>query len=230
MIIKERLNKTKWIMQQKYKKVSYSQEGEDFLLQRIFGEKDNGFYVDIGAHHPYRFSNTTNMYKRGWNGINIEPNPEGYKLIDKMRKRDINLNCACGLGDEKIKYYIFEESADNTCDSNLAQYYIDHGVKLCEKVEIPTVRLDKILDSYLPQGKTIDFLDVDVEGFEIEVFMSNNWDKYRPKIIMTEVDGLTVNIDELKNNKVISFLEQKDYYLVSKLFNTVILCDKKNPM
>ena len=43
---------------------SYSQEGEDMVLQRIFAQKEYGFYIDVGAHHPKRFSNTYLFYKR----------------------------------------------------------------------------------------------------------------------------------------------------------------------
>ena len=45
-----------------YLNISFSQEGEDLVLQRLIGIKSNGFYVDIGAHHPYRFSNTYKFY------------------------------------------------------------------------------------------------------------------------------------------------------------------------
>ena len=41
-----------------YSNLYWSQEGEDILLQRIFGNRNNGFYVDVGAHHSSKFSNT----------------------------------------------------------------------------------------------------------------------------------------------------------------------------
>ena len=55
---------------------SYSQEGEDMILRRFLAGQKDGFYVDVGAHHPVRFSNTYYFYKQGWAGINIEPNPD----------------------------------------------------------------------------------------------------------------------------------------------------------
>lgn len=56
-------------------KLSFSQEGEDMLLDRFFMNQKDGFYVDVGAHHPERFSNTNYYYLRGWRGINIEADP-----------------------------------------------------------------------------------------------------------------------------------------------------------
>ena len=53
--------------------LSFSQEGEDLILNRFLGKKEKGFYVDIGAHDPKRFSNTNIFYERGWTGINIDP-------------------------------------------------------------------------------------------------------------------------------------------------------------
>src|SRR5262249_32770188 len=70
---------------------SYSQEGEDMILNRIFGEKKSGFYVDVGAYHPKRFSNTYFFYKKGWRGINIDAMPGSMKPFNAKRNRDINV-------------------------------------------------------------------------------------------------------------------------------------------
>lgn len=77
---------------------SYSQEGEDLLLSRIFGDKKDGFYIDVGAHHPFRFSNTYLLYKRGWRGINIDAMPGSMKLFNRFRPRDINIECGVASG------------------------------------------------------------------------------------------------------------------------------------
>ena len=73
---------------------SYSQEGEDMVLRSFFEGKKNykGFYIDVGAHHPYRYSNTLYFYKKGWCGINIEPTPGAIKTFNFFRRRYININ------------------------------------------------------------------------------------------------------------------------------------------
>ena len=73
---------------------SFAQEGEDMILKRIFEGVRSGFYIDIGAFHPSKFSNTYYFYLRGWSGINIDPQPGVKSLFDKMRPRDINLELA----------------------------------------------------------------------------------------------------------------------------------------
>lgn len=75
----------------KFFEKSYSQEGEDLILKRFFSNKEKGFYIDIGAHHPKRFSNTYLFYSKGWNGINIDAMPGSMRLFNQIRKRDLNL-------------------------------------------------------------------------------------------------------------------------------------------
>lgn len=75
----------------RYLNKSFAQDGEDLFLMSYFSERKEGFYVDIGAHHPLRFSNTAWAYKIGWHGINVEPNIDAINLFHEYRKRDIEL-------------------------------------------------------------------------------------------------------------------------------------------
>ena len=151
-----------------FAKNSYSQEGEDMILNRIFDGRLSGFYVDVGAHHPRRFSNTFFFYKRGWSGINIEPNPEAIKSFKCDRARDINLQCGVSECEGTFEYYCFNEPALNTFDKSIVQSRLENTFyRLVKTDEIPVLRLDSILKRHLPVGREIDFLSVDVEGFDI---------------------------------------------------------------
>ena len=99
----------------------YSLEGEDMILARIFEGKRDGFYVDVGAHHPKRFSNTYYFYKLGWNGINIDAMPNSMKAFKKERPRDINLELAINETNEKLTYYAFNDSALNGFSKDLSE-------------------------------------------------------------------------------------------------------------
>lgn len=92
---------------------SYSQEGEDMILRRIFGNQKNGFYVDVGAHHPKRFSNTYYFYKKGWRGINIDAMPGSMKAFDKIRRRDVNIEKPISDQKQLLTYFAFNEPALN---------------------------------------------------------------------------------------------------------------------
>jgi hypothetical protein len=76
----------------KFKQTHYSQNGEDIILQSLFPREHTGFYVDVGAHHPYRISNTYLLHQQGWSGINIDPNPETIAFFNRARPKDININ------------------------------------------------------------------------------------------------------------------------------------------
>ena len=84
------------------------------ILSRLFSAKRIGFYVDVGAHHPFRFSKTYKFYKKGWSGINIEPNPEDFHLFSKQRNRDININAGVASKEDDISYFMFNEPDLNT--------------------------------------------------------------------------------------------------------------------
>lgn len=201
---------------------SYSQEGEDMILRRLFEYRninDGGFYVDVGAHHPQRFSNTYFYYKRNWKGINIDATPGSMKLFEETRERDINLEFAVSDKKELLTYYIFNEPALNSFDKELSlKRNLMKKYSIIEKKDIYTVRLDYILDNYLPINQEIDFLSIDVEGFDFQVLKSNNWEKYRPKVILIEL--LSKNIDDVINSKPYLFMKKLGYKYYAKTVGT----------
>ncbi len=198
--------------------LSWSQEGEDMVLRRIFGVKKKGFYVDVGAHHPKRFSNTYFFYRMGWSGINIEAMPGSIDLFNKLRPRDINLNIGIGCKETILDYFIFNEPAINSFDKRYSKK-ITHKTKyfLKEVIKIEVMRLDKILDVYLKK-KEIDFLNIDVEHLEFDVLKSNDWSKYRPKFVLVEI--LDRSLHDFDKHPIAKFMKKKNYLLYGKQVNT----------
>jgi FkbM family methyltransferase len=200
------------------------QEGENIILERIFCKKKKGFYVDVGAHHPIRFSNTLNLYQRGWNGINIEPNEETIKVFNKMRPRDINLNIAISTMKNSCVYYKFKEAALNTTDINILKMRERQGYKCIKKIDVQTQTLSQVLSKYCKINSAIDILKIDVEGKELDVLKSNNWKKFIPEIIICEI--INVDIVKMLNNSVYKFLKSKNYLLYCKLIQNVFFVHK----
>ncbi len=197
---------------------SYSQEGEDLVLARFFGNKKNGFYVDVGANHPKRYSNTYYFYKKGWSGINIDPLPESKKLFDKYRKRDINLNIGISDKPGKMKYYMFEESQLNTFSEKVKNERKKNGKKIISEIDVKLEKLSFVLDKYV-KNKEIDFLSIDTEGFDFNVLKSNDWDKYKPKVIIVEI--LNSKLEDFVNDKIYIFLKENGYEYFAKTGNSV---------
>jgi len=152
---------------------SYSQEGEDIILRRIFEKQKTGFYIDIGAHHPKRFSNTYYFYKKGWRGINIDAMPGNMKLFRKMRPRDINLEIPVSDKKRELTYYMFNEPALNSFSKTLSiERDRKEEYKIVDEIKIEILTLAEVLNAYLPSNTRIDFLSVDVEGLDFQVLAS----------------------------------------------------------
>lgn len=201
---------------------SYSQEGEDMILKGLFAQKDyKGFYVDVGAHHPVRFSNTRYFYKRGWKGINIEPTPSAMKAFHTFRKRDINLNIGIGSEKGKMKFFCFNEPALNSFSEEVSRklHAESSKYKIIQELDIAILPLSEVLDKHLPANTSIDFLNIDVEGLDYQVLQSNNWDKYKPKVILVEEH---TDVDQMSNSPIYLFLKEKGYRFFAKTHRTCI--------
>ncbi len=211
-----------------FKTLSYSQEGEDLIISRFFEGQPKGFFVDIGAHHPKRFSNTYLLYMKGWTGINIDPMPGIMNLFNKTRPNDINLEIGISAEDSELTYYIFNERALNTFSKREASIkaQIDPLKYFIVKEQvINTYPLSTILDRYLKNSShNIDLMSIDVEGLDLDVLISNDWIKYRPKLIL--VEELRTNIEMLfKNSEINKFLQSNNYSLYYRTYNTSFYID-----
>ena len=168
-------------------RLSFSQFGEDILLESLFGrKKKNGFYVDVGAFNPVRSSNTYLFYKKGWRGINIEANPKHFKLFLAARQKDINLNLAVSDSKSTVEFTC-DGSFSGIRDENYSSK--DSNRKTATTIKVETYTLKDILEKHLPKDMSIDFISIDCEGHDEKVVKSNDWQLYRPKAVLVEQHG-----------------------------------------
>jgi FkbM family methyltransferase len=202
---------------------SYSQEGEDLIVERMVSKR-SGFYVDVGCHHPFRFSNTYLFYKKGWNGIGIDALPGTNKLFRMWRPRDIIVEMGISNTPGLLTYYGFNEPALNTFDAELAdQRNGDKNYRLISKTAVRTDTLGAILKK-LNCPQEFDLLSVDVEGFDLIALRSLDWEHFHPKIIIAEcyLDGLR-NITE---DPIFLFLTKQGYFATAKSGHSTIFARK----
>lgn len=207
-----------------YGLTSYSQEGEDLILNRIFPLNKKGFYVDVGAHHPKRFSNTHFFYKRGWRGINIDAMPGSMNAFKKIRKKDINIEVPIFDDKKLLTFFAFNDPALNGFSKKISEErdkLKDYKIVFTKQIE--TTTLESVLDRNLPKDQHIDFLSIDVEGLDFNVLLSLNIEKYRPQIILIEI--VNICLDEIKNEPIYEFFMKHNYVLISKTANTVFFQD-----
>ena len=197
--------------------IHFSQDAEDIILEKWFSAKKNGFYVDVGAHHPVRFSNTYKYYCKGWSGINIDAMPGIMKLFDKIRPNDTNVETPISNNEEELNFYIFDESALNTFSEEEAEKS-KPKYKVVNIQKLKTKKLSEILDKHCSNNQKIDFFSIDTEGFDLKVLQSNNWDKYKPTILIIEfIDKKLLNILDSAIHRYIIAL---GYLLVAKTNNS----------
>jgi FkbM family methyltransferase len=204
----------------------YSQNGEDAVLVSFYEGKPNyrGFYVDIGAHHPVRFSNTQLFYERGWRGINIDATPGSMKAFNESRKNDINIEVGASDISGNAEYFSFEESALNSFDRALSEERIDHGWKLKEKIRVPVMPINDILEKYLPSNIThIDFITIDVEGLEFQILRSFDFHKYAPDYFLVEdLSNSDKDIADQAQGAIYRLLTNHGYVAIAKTQRTFI--------
>tara|TARA_Y100000768_G_C23785274_1_gene589981 strand:+ start:90 stop:788 length:699 start_codon:yes stop_codon:yes gene_type:complete len=199
------------------KKISYSFGGCDLLINYIFKNQSKGFYIDIGCQNPIANSNTYLLHKKGWTGMNIDLDQKNIDLFNLSRPNDINLCLALSSSNEiKNLYFYHEGSAVNSLSHELPNY----------KNDSPTIKKIKthIFNNVLEQYniKTIDYLNIDVEGHELEVLKGFNIKKYNPKVISIEYLDLSLKKLEFKNNKIENVLNSDIYkYFINHNYSFV---------
>ena len=206
-----------WVLY-RYTKQSYAQEGEDLILERIFEGQKTGFYIDVGAHHPLRFSNTFRLYKRGWQGINIDATPGSMEAFRLIRPRDINIEIAVGVRKSRKIFYQFNEPAINTFDKKLVENNRKVGYRVIATPTIEVIPLREIIKK-CRVSKVIDLLSIDVEGLDEAVLRSMDWSK-KPRVIIVEI--LNTNLDNIKRHPTYKFVASHGYKLFAKTANTLI--------
>jgi FkbM family methyltransferase len=164
--------------------ISYAQNFEDVMLERLFSGQEYGFYVDVGAWDPHLLSTTKHFHLRGWRGINIEPIESRCQLFREARPRDANLNVAIAAAPGETAFWICpDDDSRSTAERSMAEALRMQGLSISE-TRVPTRRLDEIFAEHAPAE--IDFLKIDVEGLEAEVIGTMSFERWRPRVLVVE--------------------------------------------
>jgi FkbM family methyltransferase len=214
--------KTLQLMQAGSLHVHFSQWGEDVVLWHYLMRQRDGFYVDVGAHHPHRLSNTALLHHyNGWTGINVEPDERLLAAFREIRPNDINLCCGVGAQNGVAQMGIFEDGAVNSFDKKAVELQVSQGgKKLNEWREVPIRTLKDILDTHIPPGRTVDLLNVDAEGWDLVVLKSNDWDRYKPAFIL--VEDHKMDLAQAAGNETFALLTGLGYRLIAQTLATSI--------
>ncbi len=164
--------------------ISYAQNFEDVMLFRALKYIAHGFYVDVGAFDPQVDSVTKAFYDLGWSGINIEPNPTCISKFHVQRPRDINLEIAIADQPGEASLQIVSNPGLSSLDKSIAQGHSTLGWQV-EEHEVKVSTLKEVFTQFCT-GRDIHFLKIDVEGLEKAVILGNDWQHFRPWVLVIE--------------------------------------------
>lgn len=198
--------------------VHFAQFGEDLIVcEHLLPRRATGFYVDVGAHHPRRYSNTRLLNIAGWRGINIDPNRTSIDAFEIERPGDVNLRLAIASEPGEVELHQFADSAVNTIDAAQAERWSERWERVGTET-VPALPLEDVLDAHVPAGVDVDFLSIDAEGADHEVLCSFDIERWRPSVIAIEIHGL--DLTRAHENETVAHMTGHGYVFRSYLHVT----------
>jgi FkbM family methyltransferase len=196
---------------------TFSSFGEDRVLEKYLPESD-GRYLDVGAGDPKYGSNTYFLYQRGWSGISIDPLKKNLRRHKYKRRRDQQILACVVSNDSQVATKFYEYIADEFSTDSLAQVIrlAQSGIEYKDSYEVPSLRLKQLELKVNPSEPFL--FDLDIEGNELGVLLSNDWDSFLPRVISVEEWASPIN----QKSVIRELLESHGYFLVSRCFITSI--------
>jgi FkbM family methyltransferase len=214
---------------------SYSQSGEDIIISDLFSRLGIGFpsYLDIGANEPVSLNNTYRLYSRGCRGVCIEPNPVLYKKLKRKRRKDICINAGIAFDEtRKADFYVFTGKAHglSTFSKQEAGFWENTGNDEIGKhkpgsiIKTSLLDINEVMEKYFSPYPNL--ISIDVEGLDLEIAKTINFEKYKPEIFCAETLWFAKNNKETKNIQLIDFFKTKDYFVYADTYINTIFCRK----
>lgn len=214
---------------------SYSSYGEDAMLNGVIKRLswimdknlfDQNTYIDIGSFHPVKESNTYFLYKLGWAGTLVDPNSYFNVLVHELRPHDILYNCAVDIESGTKEFYMFGDTdSSNTLSPEFAERKRNsQHTNVSWTAQVPTKTIDEVIQIHLEYfQRTPFFLNIDIEGLDLEVIKTYSHD-YKIPFIMIEDDSM----DSFDQSPIRKVMEGKGYVPVATTFLTTLYIDKKS--
>jgi FkbM family methyltransferase len=194
-------------------KRSYSQCGEDMIVEYVFRLRgiERPTYIDIGANHPFFLNNTASLYERGCRGINIDPNPHAMMLFNEHRPEDVNLNVGVADKAGESDFFVMEDHTLSTLSIPERDHLIAHGQRQARIMKVRLITLPDIIQNYC-RFVFPDFMSIDVEGMEMSILKSIDFEKSYPKVICVEIAEYSPIGAGGRRTDIVEFLASKNYF------------------
>lgn len=189
----------------------YSQYGEDAVISHL-NLPDKGFFVDVGCWHPKKFSNTWQLYQKGWRGVNVDLGEVKIQTFNWVRKKDHNVVAAVS---DQLGTVMVQRDKDFSVGEQIVLPGQTPRAGFGQTRVMQSQTLNEILKQSPFADQPIDLLSIDAEGHDIHVLNSLNLDRYIPRVIL--VESYVPHLTELLTAPLHLLLKEKGY----ELFNWV---------
>jgi len=207
-----------------HSKLAWSHWGEDQIIDFVFaGHVEAGRYLDIGCYHPDLYSNTRLLHMKGWTGVNVDPNSFMIEEFNRVRPADTNINGAVGPENGTVEFHLFHDwASSNTTSGSFAEAISTaQNTAIARTTTVPMFTLDTIMERYFTDAPP-DFMNIDVEDVDIQAIQSNDWQKYRPKVVAVEDFEFSVRHSP---SPITDFMFQSGYTLFSRAVYTSLFIE-----
>lgn len=177
------VNVTEGILRGGEPRISWAQNGEDIALEDCLPAE--GTYIDIGAHHPYRYSVTKTLYDHGWSGLNIDASATSIRNLGRRRKRDCSLVAIVSDGAHPSTYFEFRNSALSTVSLQNARYWQSQGNPIVREHQNVSVTLRDIISKF-PKFARVNLLSIDCEGEDERILRGIDWAQFSCDFVLIE--------------------------------------------
>jgi hypothetical protein len=208
-------------------KITYSQLGEDCVLFELLINRlkvTHGYYIDLGCFHPRKYSNTFILTLLGWSGLNVDASHSSIEQFRKERSKDVNVWCGIvgpKVKDEELDYYLFDPPAASTLSASQAEIWQRHFKwRLIEVTKVKVLGINELLETYVPDNKQIDYLNIDIEGLDEQIILAIDFTKYKPRVISVEIHF--ADLTQIAQNQVFQRLLSEGYKIFAVVLMTYI--------
>ena len=180
--------------------MSRSQLGQDLEVLKFYNNKQEGFFIEIGASDGKQLSNTyllETQYK--WKGICCEPIPEMFEKLVKNRPNSLCYKEA--VYNKSGLSLSFDIANTSTLFSGIAEYIDKHKSRVDNdktSIQVQTISLLDLLNN-ANAPSFIEYMSLDTEGSEYEILCNFDFEKYTFGLIDVEHNGVEPRRTQIKN-------------------------------
>jgi FkbM family methyltransferase len=162
----------------------YTQNHEEKFIVQSLKDIPSGRFLDIGAHDGISFSSTRKLFELGWTGVYVEPSPDVLPMLYKNAGSNQVLPVAIGSSNGIMDFYSSGRDMVGTLSTDHVKLWNNFANFSKTSVKVITVNeLEKQV------GNQFDFIGIDVEGINLEVFNQFDWNVWKPTCVCVEYES-----------------------------------------